>query len=362
MSKSGHYDLLCCPACRGDLDVHIEDERLRCGACQFEFPIIQGIPVLFPCNVVERMDELFGRYWDTEEKAELYDTKVEGDDDVFGTYNHESEVYALVQGYEPSNLDVVLDAGCGNGWFLDTFPSNAVTVGIDASLNLLQLVKKRGRGDFLVCGELEHLPFKDDAFGTVITCRVLQHLHQQEAAVLEMSRVTREHGNVILELYNTWNLKTIYKEIRMSPRLRKALNAPFRLVFRSMSPFGDWNLDYDNYNSWFEVKPWLTFAERVDHRILEVGTSPPGDEPVGLAVPALLLEERRDHLGQSRLHIHDGPVLVEDQRLDLALQDSRMHHSTRVYPPVRPDSLLANRLHEIPAIRPRRLRRCVSRG
>ena len=260
MSKSGHYDLLCCPACRGDLDVHVEDERLRCDACQFEFPIIQGIPVLFPCNVVERMDELFGRYWDTEEKAELYDTKVEGDEDVFGTYNHESEVYALVEGYEPSNLDVVLDAGCGNGRFLDTFPSNTVTVGIDASLNLLQLVKKRGRGDFLVCGELEHLPFKDGAFGTVITCRVLQHLHQQEAAVLEMSRVTREYGNVILELYNTWNLKTIYKEIRMSPRLRKALNAPFRLVFRSMSPFGDWNLDYDNYNSWFEVKPWLRRA------------------------------------------------------------------------------------------------------
>src|SRR5262245_36779545 len=37
-----------------------------------------------------------------------------------------------------------------------------------------------------------------------------------------------------------------------------------------------------------------------------------------LAVPTLALEERRDGLGQPRLHIDDGAVLVERQRLDLA--------------------------------------------
>ena len=62
-------------------------------------------------------------------------------------------------------------------------------------------------------------------------------------------------------------------------------------------------------------------AQRVDHRVLEVRAPPPGDEAVGLALPALLLQEGRHGLGQALLHVDDGAVLVEHQRLDLALQD-----------------------------------------
>jgi hypothetical protein len=125
---------------------------------------------------------------------------------------------------------------------------------------LLRRTKTRKRGDFLVCGELEHLPFKDSIFGTVISCRVLQHLRRQNEAVIEMARVTRDKGDLILELYNTWNLKTLYKQIRMTGNLRKILNAPFRLLFRSMSPFDTWGLEYDRYNWWFQVKRWMRRA------------------------------------------------------------------------------------------------------
>ena len=57
MVNSG-FNLLCCPACRGELERPSEDE-LQCLACEFTFPVIQGIPVLFPCNVKEKMTELF---------------------------------------------------------------------------------------------------------------------------------------------------------------------------------------------------------------------------------------------------------------------------------------------------------------
>ena len=209
------------------------------------------------------MEELFTRYWDSEEKADVYDTKVEGEGEcnpIFGIYNHRAEVWALVQQYDNSKLDVILDAGCGNGRFFETFPGSSAKIGIDASLQLLRRVKKRGRGNFLVCGELEHLPFKDDLFDTVISCRVLQHLERQEKAVREMVRVLQPSGDLALELYNTWNPKTVYKYIRMSPRLRRIFNAPFRLVFKSMSPFGDWGLEYDAYCNWFQVKRWMRDA------------------------------------------------------------------------------------------------------
>jgi len=132
-----------------------------------------------------------------------------------------------------------------------------VTVGADASLNMLRIVRRRKRGDFHVCCELEHLPFKDGLFGTVITCRVLQHIRAQDVAVSEMARVTRSKGNLMVEVYNSWNLKALYKNIRMSPRLRGILNLPFRPFVKDRLPFGDWGLTYDRYNSWLELRRWL---------------------------------------------------------------------------------------------------------
>lgn len=258
------YELLCCPACRGDLDQQETLAELHCPSCEFTFPISDGIPILFPCDVKAKADDLFGRYWDSEEQAELYDSNVEGGGKVFGIYNHNAEIYGLTCYYNQQNLDIILDAGCGNGRFSETLPPETIKIGIDASLNLLKIAKRRNRADFLVCGELEHLPFKDEIFGTVYSCRVLQHLHEQEKAVTEMARVVREDGDVILELYNTWNLKTVYKNIRMSPTLRRIFNAPFRMLFNSMSPFNAWGLSYDQYNNWFEVKRWMRKADLHD--------------------------------------------------------------------------------------------------
>src|SRR5262249_50197369 len=62
-------------------------------------------------------------------------------------------------------------------------------------------------------------------------------------------------------------------------------------------------------------------AERVDHRVLKMSAAPPGDEAMRLAVPTLALEERRHSLGQPLLHIDNGAVLIERQRLDLASEN-----------------------------------------
>jgi uncharacterized protein YbaR (Trm112 family) len=56
--KRSLLDILCCPGCKGDLelDVRIEDETgivegtLRCPACSVDYPISEGIPDLLPRN------------------------------------------------------------------------------------------------------------------------------------------------------------------------------------------------------------------------------------------------------------------------------------------------------------------------
>src|SRR6266567_1748109 len=93
------FDMLCCPACRGPL-TRPGAEELTCAPCGYSFPIVEGIPVLFPCNVKEKFNELFGRYWDSESNAELYDKNVEGEDSPFWRYNHEAELFGLVSFYD----------------------------------------------------------------------------------------------------------------------------------------------------------------------------------------------------------------------------------------------------------------------
>ncbi|ABK43100.1 Methyltransferase type 11 [Magnetococcus marinus MC-1] len=253
--------MLCCPDCRGELTHQPEVPRLWCPACNHRYPIVEGIPVLLPGDVEATIEARFHRYWDTEEKSQLYNQKVEGDGDPFGIYNHESEIYGMEKLLRPQQQGRILDAGCGNGRMLARFSAQTDAVGIDASLNLLRIVKRAGRGSFHVCCELEQIPFKDGLFDTVFSCRVLQHLTQQQQAVQEMSRVTKPGGDLVLELYNSWNLKALYKNLRMSKTWAPRLNAPFRAIFRSMSPFQDWGIDYDRYNHWFQVKRWLQQAD-----------------------------------------------------------------------------------------------------
>lgn len=54
--KRSLLDILCCPVCKRDLTLSVTDENekeivtgtLRCGACNVDYPITEGIPNLLP--------------------------------------------------------------------------------------------------------------------------------------------------------------------------------------------------------------------------------------------------------------------------------------------------------------------------
>jgi uncharacterized protein len=54
--KRSLMDILCCPVCKGNLDLRVktEDEKevlegdLHCAACKVDYPIHEGIPDLLP--------------------------------------------------------------------------------------------------------------------------------------------------------------------------------------------------------------------------------------------------------------------------------------------------------------------------
>ncbi len=86
----------------------------------------------------------------------------------------------------PEQDDKILDVGCGSGRFLTHFPK-ANTIGVDFSLNMVKEAKKTGVA--LVCGDAEHLPFKDNSFDIVHSAG-LMGVFRSKKIIDEMVRVT----------------------------------------------------------------------------------------------------------------------------------------------------------------------------
>jgi SAM-dependent methyltransferase len=99
----------------------------------------------------------------------------------------------------------LLDVGCGTSQFL----SRAVqahpglsAVGLDLSAKMLDQGRERvaqaGQQVVVVRGDSERLPFADNTFDVVTCCHSFHHYPRQAAAVVEMYRVLRPEGRLLL--------------------------------------------------------------------------------------------------------------------------------------------------------------------
>jgi SAM-dependent methyltransferase len=89
---------------------------------------------------------------------------------------------------------LVLDAPCGTGRLRPAIEQHAARwVGLDVSTPMLEA--HAGDDLALVRGDVEHLPFPDDAFDAIVCCRLLHHLRDPEVlrrTVGELVRVSRD--------------------------------------------------------------------------------------------------------------------------------------------------------------------------
>ncbi|WP_375569769.1 class I SAM-dependent methyltransferase [Ahrensia marina] len=93
----------------------------------------------------------------------------------------------------------VLDAGCGAGMALRLAADlGAVVSGIDASQALLEVARNRLADASLAHGDLEELPFEDNAFDVVTGFNSFQFAADPAAALQEALRVTKPGGRVFV--------------------------------------------------------------------------------------------------------------------------------------------------------------------
>src|SRR6516165_9670785 len=74
------------------------------------------------------------------------------------------------------------------------------------------------------------------------------------------------------------------------------------------------------------IRGMFPVEKRVDHRVLEMGPTPPCYEGVGIALPPLRGQERGCGFGQSALHVDHGSILVEHANLDGSSHIIRLRH------------------------------------
>lgn len=113
----------------------------------------------------------------------------------------------------------VLDLGAGTGTSSLPFAAaGARVVPCDFSLGMLTEGKRRHPELPLTAGDATRLPFADGSFDAVAISFALRNVHDTDAALREMLRVTRPGGRLVICEFSspTWGpFRTVYSEYLM---------------------------------------------------------------------------------------------------------------------------------------------------
>ena len=137
---------------------------------------------------------------DKKDTKKFYDETSNSYDELYGDeqkekYQHTFEVVSEVKGN-------VLDLGCGSG-ILEQYmktEDDRLIFAFDFSVKLLTKAKQKlaRRADlFLVCGDAERLPFRDEIFDFCFSFTLFQNLPNPHAAAFELKRVLKKDKNIV---------------------------------------------------------------------------------------------------------------------------------------------------------------------
>jgi SAM-dependent methyltransferase len=130
----------------------------------------------------------------------------------------------------------VLDVGCGDGHFASVAYAQPIDVGIDIMRRDLREATRRGPAVYrtLLRGSATAMPFADNAFNTVVSNCVLEHIPDLNAALREISRVLRPGGTFAATLpsprYTAYLLGSTVLHQAGLPRLSAAYGAFFNAI------------------------------------------------------------------------------------------------------------------------------------
>jgi len=107
-------------------------------------------------------------------------------------------VIMMLMTFKDWNAGLVLDFGCGDGFFISTYGAFFdKIVGLDLSFESLRHIEKLGDSQFIQ-GDIENLPLEDQSVQWGITIETLEHLEDMDRGLREIGRCLRLSGIMIV--------------------------------------------------------------------------------------------------------------------------------------------------------------------
>jgi len=111
---------------------------------------------------------------------------------------YEKELELFLRAIGDSVIGLTLNVACGIGRFMELFGEN-VCVNLDFSPSMLRVTRDRFPGSVLVYADAFCLPFRDGAFGTVFSSRLIHHQRHLQGLLAEFCRTLRTKGEIIVD-------------------------------------------------------------------------------------------------------------------------------------------------------------------
>jgi tRNA (uracil-5-)-methyltransferase TRM9 len=175
--------------------------------------------------------------------------------------------------------DNVLDVGCGNGRFYQSFASNDVVyTGIDNSNSLIEIAKRTYPEANFVLGSALNMPFLNEAFDAVYSIAVLHHMPSPDLRkefISEIRRVAKKKAYIILTV---WDLKEKVKKESNKKGMAEVFNL-FLQRFDKKDFFIPWYGAKNCYFHSFTMEDFRKLVEESGLKIIESGEILVGKKP-----------------------------------------------------------------------------------
>ena len=166
-------------------------------------------------NLASNEESSYKRVLDKQQVARSFSRAASSYDSVADLQRRVGET---LLSYLPTHAaDVVLDLGCGTGYFTrhlcGAYPSSAV-VGLDLAQGMVAHASKHHNADAWLCADAESLPFADNSVDVIFSSLAIQWCENSPSLFAEIFRVLKPSGsfvfstlgpNTLHELRSAWS-------------------------------------------------------------------------------------------------------------------------------------------------------------
>ncbi len=197
MFKKEFLDFLCCPDCRGDLE--LKNKTLICKSCNSKYFIIGDTPILLPSSMANDV-RLSQQKWDLDYKVKIDKKNTLNLKKAYKSTYSDPEFSYIGGIFRSFRNKKYLEIGSGTFFVGQRIAElGAFVVGIDYSVNALRLAKfyleeEKIENYLLICGDITRMPFKDNTFDLLYGGGVIEHFKDTIGIVKENYRVLKKGG------------------------------------------------------------------------------------------------------------------------------------------------------------------------